>query len=121
MKRMLVLGVLVLGLLAAGVSVSAATEAWIPAVASLAIPGLGQLLNDQPEKALVHFVVAVGISALGYGIGWYILPGAWYLVPTLYFAWSVYSAFDAYHVAKDKGFSIGLVPNGIGVGYTYSF
>ncbi|MGD9676480.1 MAG: hypothetical protein AB7V19_07340, partial [Candidatus Bipolaricaulia bacterium] len=99
MKRVLVLGVLVLGLLVTGISVSAATQAWIPGVASLAIPGLGQLLNGQEDKALVHFVVGLGISALGYGIGWYVLPGAWYLVPTLYFAWSVYSACDAYNVA----------------------
>lgn len=121
MKRVLVLGVLVLGLLAAAIPAAAASDAWIPGVASLAIPGLGQLLNGDEDKALVHFVVGLGISAIGYGIGWYILPGAWYLVPTLYLAWSVYSAFDAYNVAKDTGFTLGFVPNGVGVGYTYNF
>ncbi len=49
------------------------------------------------------------------------LPGAWYLVPTLYLAWSVYSAYDAYTVAKDQGFTIGFQPNGLGVGYRYNF
>lgn len=121
MRKVWVLGALVLGLLVVGISAAAASDAWIPGVASLAIPGLGQLLNDQVDKALVHFVVGLGIGAIGYGIGWYILPGAWYLVPTLYLAWSIYSAYDAYTVAKDKGFSIGLVPNGIGVGYAFNF
>jgi len=121
MKRMLVLGALVLGLLVVSISASAASQAWIPGVASLAIPGLGQLLNDEVDKALVHFVVGLGISAVGFGIGWYVLPGAWYLFPTLYLAWSVYSAYDAYTVAKDQGFTIGFQPNGLGVGYRYNF
>lgn len=120
MKRVSVLGVVIVSLLVLGVSLSAvASDAWIPGIASIAIPGLGQLLNDQMDKAALHFVVGLGISAIGYGVGWYILPGAWYLVPTLYFAWSIYSGYDAYNVAKSQGFTLGFVPNGVGFAYNY--
>ncbi|MDD5646071.1 MAG: hypothetical protein PHW86_02745 [Candidatus Bipolaricaulis sp.] len=120
MKRVLVLGVLVLGLLVTGISVSAATEAWIPGVASLFIPGFGQLLNDQMEKAIFHFVVGVAIYSLGFGFMGYYTPLA-YLTPTIALAWGIYSGYDAYTVAKRQGFTIGFVPGGIGVGYSRSF
>jgi hypothetical protein len=120
MKKVLVLGCVVVGMMFVSLSSMAATsDAWIPGLASFALPGLGQLLNDQMDKAIMHFAIGVGIGALGYGIGWYILPGAWYLVPTLYFAWSLYSGYDAYTVAKKNHFTLGFVENGIGFSYQF--
>jgi hypothetical protein len=121
MKRMLVLGALVLGLLVVSISASAASQAWIPGLASLVIPGFGQLLNDQVEKAAFHFVVGVAIYGLGFGLLGYYSPGLWYLTPTLALAWGIYSGYDAYTVAKNQGFTLGFQPNGLGIGYTYNF
>jgi len=120
MKKVLVLGCVVVGMMLVSFSSMAATsDAWIPGLASFVLPGLGQLLNDDMDKAILHFAVGVGISALGWGIGWYVLPGAWYLTPTLYFAWSLYSGYDAYKVAKKNHFTLGLVENGVGFSYTF--
>jgi hypothetical protein len=120
MKKVLVLGCVMVGvLLVSFSSLAASSDAWIPGLASFVVPGLGQLLNDQMDKAVLHFVVGVGISALGYGIGWYILPGAWYLTPALYFAWSIYSGYDAYTVAKKSNFTLGFVERGVGFSYTF--
>ncbi len=120
MKKVLVLGCVIVGMvLVSFSSLAASSEAWIPGLASFVLPGLGQLLNDEMDKAILHFVVGVGISAVGFGIGWYILPGAWYLTPALYLGWSIYSGYDAYTVAKKHNFRLGLVDNG--VGFSYSF
>ena len=120
MKKGLVLGCVVLGMFAVSFSTMAANaDALIPGVASFVLPGLGQLLNDETDKAILHFVVGVGIGAVGYGVGWYILPGAWYLVPALYFGWSLYSAYDAYSVAKEQNFRLGFVENGVGFSYQF--
>jgi hypothetical protein len=115
MKKVLVLGCVLAGMLLVSLgTLAASSDAWIPGLASFVVPGLGQLINDQMDKAILHFVVGVGIGALGYGIGWYVLPGAWYLTPALYFAWSLYSAYDAYTVAKENHFTLGFVERGIG-------
>ena len=78
----------------------------VPAIASFIIPGAGQLLNDQPDKAITHFAVAVGINALNYFLVYsvYTSSPAYspYLGGTLHLAWSAYSAFDAYEVAEDR-------------------
>jgi len=97
------------------------TEAWIPGIASFLIPGLGQLLNDELDKAIVHFVVDITIIAGG----WYVaalLPYGWYgysAVGLAHLAWSLYSGYDAYTVAKETGFSIGLSKDGIALSYQY--
>ena len=97
------------------------TEAWIPGIASFLIPGLGQLLNDELDKAIVHFVVDIAIIAGG----WYVtalLPYGWYgysAVGLAHLAWSLYSGYDAYTVAKETGFSIGLSKDGIALSYHY--
>lgn len=120
MKKALVVGCVLVGLLLVSFgSFAASRDAWIPGLASFVLPGLGQLLNDEMDKAILHFAVGVGIGAVGYGVGWYVLPGAWYLVPTLYFAWSLYSGYDAYTVAKEQGFTLGLVDGGIGFSYNF--
>jgi len=38
----------------------------IHGLASFLVPGLGQYLNGEPDKALVHFLVAVAIPTAGY-------------------------------------------------------
>jgi len=53
-------------LLVATFGASAQTDdAWIPGLGSFVLPGLGQLLNDQMDRALVHFGVSVAIWTLG--------------------------------------------------------
>ncbi len=119
MKKVLVLGCVVVGMLLVSFSSLAASDAWIPGLASFVVPGLGQLLNDQMDKAVLHFVVAVGIYGLGFGVGWYISPYVLYLTPALGLGWALYSAYDAYTVAKDQNFTLGFVENGIGFSYSF--
>ncbi len=59
-------------------------DAWIPGLASFVLPGLGQFINDEMDKALIHLGIAVALDV------------------------------GAFYVAKDQGFTIGLVENGIG-------
>jgi len=94
------------------------SQAWIPALGSFLIPGLGQLLNDEIDKAIFHFAVDVGILALGWYLGG-LLPMGYYTIPTLHLAWGLYSGYDAYIVAEENNFRIGMVPNGIVVSYSY--
>jgi hypothetical protein len=122
MGKYLVAAAVVIGLVATiGVSLNAATsDAWIPAIASFVIPGLGQLLNDQMDKAIFHFVVDVGINALGYYLTWSAL--GWYTAPIwglAHLGWALYSGYDAYTVAKEKGFSIGLRENGVAFAFRF--
>ena len=37
-------------------------DAWIPGLASLVIPGAGQLINDQMDRAIIHFGVGLAIN-----------------------------------------------------------
>ena len=74
----------------------------VPSIASFILPGAGQLINNQPEKALTHFIIIIGIDTATY-----LLAGSWYraswttyrLGTALHLAWSGYSAYDAYQVA----------------------
>ena len=77
----------------------------VPSLASFILPGAGQLLNDQPEKALTHFVVIVGIDTATYLMAGTFIPRPWtfYRIGTaLHLAWSGYSAYDAYQVASRR-------------------
>jgi TM2 domain-containing membrane protein YozV len=68
----------------------------IPAVASAVVPGLGQLINKQSDKAIGVFAVVVGgfmLSALPL-VGW--IP---WLVAA--FAW-LYGVADGYLTGKKK-------------------
>jgi len=120
-KTCVVVGVVISLVLGVAVVGAAEAQPWIPGVASLVLPGLGQLLNDELDKALVHFGVDVAIIA----VGWYaaaLLPfgyASYALVPAAHLAWSLFSAFDAYSVAKDQGFSISTVENGVRFSYRY--
>ena len=111
-KTVVALGVIV-GILGATVGVSAqSNDAWIPGLASFVLPGLGQVLNDDIDKAILHFGVDVGIIALGWYVGG-LLPYGYLAIPTLHLAWAVYSGYDAYNVAKEQNFTIGVIPNGL--------
>ena len=74
-------------------------EPFIPAFISFLIPGGGQLINDQPEKALLHFGVFGGIWAVS-SISFY---SYWRVAGLASLAWSGYSAYDAYKVAEERG------------------
>ena len=128
MKQGFVVVVLVIGLLAVMAASSFAqtaprTDAWVPGLASFIIPGLGQLLNDQMDKAIIHFGVAVGISVGGSLISSVLsYNGFWYgysVVAAAYLVWSAYSGLDAYNVAKDQGFSLGMTENGLTLSYDF--
>jgi ribulose 1,5-bisphosphate carboxylase large subunit-like protein len=123
MVKRLVAAMVVVGLLATvGVGVSAANrEAWIPAIASFAIPGLGQLLNDEIDKAIVHFGIDV-VILIGGGYLSALMPWGWYgysAVGLAHLVWAVYSGYDAYTVAKEQGFSIGLTEDGLMFSYRF--
>jgi hypothetical protein len=119
MKKVLVLGCVVVGMLLISFSsMAASSDAWIPGLASFVLPGLGQLINDEMDKAILHFAVGVGIYAVGFGVSWYFSP-LWYITPALGLGWAIYSGYDAYSVAKDHNFQLGFVDRG--VGFSYSF
>ena len=128
MKREFVVVALVVGLLvimATGAFAQTApkSDAWVPGLASFIIPGLGQLLNDQMDKAIIHFGVAVAISVGGSLASSVLLyNGFWYgysLTAAAYLVWSVYSGLDAYNVAKDTGFSLGMTQDGLTLSYNF--
>jgi hypothetical protein len=118
MRKVCVLGAVLIGILLMTFSASAANQPWIPGIASFVLPGLGQLLNDQLDKAILHFGIDVVIVAAGYYVS-LLTPIGWYLLPALHLGWGLYSGYDAYSVAKSAGFSIGFT--GSGVAFSYSF
>jgi len=119
MKRCVVAACTIVVVLGATLGVSAQTdEAWIPGLASFVLPGLGQLLNDQVSKAIIHFGVDVAIIGLGYYVGSF-MPFGYYAIPALHLGWALFSGFDAYNVAKEQGFTIGLVENGFAISYNF--
>jgi hypothetical protein len=102
-------------------AVAQSTDAWIPGLASFVLPGLGQVLNDQIDKAILHFGVAVALDVGAYYVA-ALLPYTYYSYPLIglvHLAWGFYSGLDAYNVAKDNGFTIGLIPNGIAFQVSY--
>jgi len=92
-------------------------DAWIPGLASFVVPGLGQFINDEVDKAILHFGVALALDVGAYYLA-HLLPISYYysysLVGLVHLGWGVYSGLDAYNVAKDQGFQLGFVENGIG-------
>jgi TM2 domain-containing membrane protein YozV len=104
-----------------GLSAEAATaDAMVPGLASLLIPGLGQLLNDQVSKAILHFGVDVVIWYGGLYLV-YIDPYSYRysLLGLAHLAWSLYSGYDAYTVARERGFSLGMTQDEITLGYRF--
>jgi len=120
MKRALVVVGVMIGLLLVTVGASAqSAEAWIPGLASFVLPGLGQLLNDQLDKAILHFGVHVAIIAAGWYVGTLLPWQSIYALSALHLGWAIYSGYDAYTVARDTGFRIGLIPNGVRFAYSF--
>ena len=98
------------------------SDAWIPGLASFVIPGLGQLINDQVDKAFLHFGIAVAIDVGGYYLASVLRYTYYYTYPLIglaHLGWALYSAYDAYSVAKDQNFTIGLNENGFGFSYNF--
>lgn len=105
MGKLPVLVASVLGVLAIFPVFAAAQEApkdpLIHGLASFLVPGLGQYLNGEPDKALVHFLVAVAIPTAGYYLAVITInPFLAYAVPLVQLSWHVFSALDAYNVAQ---------------------
>ena len=116
MKKRVGVVCVTVGLLAVALGAAAQpSEAWIPGVASLVLPGLGQFLNDEVGKAFLHLGIGIAIDVGAYYIAT-LLPFSYYSYPLIglaHLAWGLYSGYDAYTVAKDRGFTIGVVENGL--------
>ena len=122
MRKCAVVFCVIVGILWVTFGAAAQTnEAWIPGLASFVLPGLGQLLNDEMDKAILHFGVLVAVD-LGLYYVTALLPFGYLSAPVIglaHLAWAAYSGFDAYDVAKDTGWTLGLVENGIGFAYEF--
>ena len=74
---------------------------------SFLIPGLGQYLNDEPGKALAHFIVAVALPTICEIVTAEILPWPFprhrrrALCGLLSLVWHAHSAIDAYETAEE--------------------
>ncbi|MGQ9700796.1 MAG: hypothetical protein ACUVQS_07110 [Candidatus Bipolaricaulaceae bacterium] len=86
-------------------------------LSSFVLPGLGQYLNGEPDKALFHFLIAVALPIMCY----YALPYhpvSATVCPMLSLGWHVYSGIDAYEMAQRfneaHGFAIYLHGSHIG-------
>jgi TM2 domain-containing membrane protein YozV len=125
MKKGLVVLLIAAGLFTVmGASAGAQThDAWIPGIASFLIPGLGQLLNDQVDKAIVHFGLGLGIPVVGALavsiLPWEVRAPGYSAVALATIIYRVYSGLDAYNVAKKTGFSLGLAQDGITLSYRF--
>jgi len=119
MKKTLVVLVVVGGLLvamAAGASAQP-TEAWIPGLASFLIPGIGQFLNGEITKGIVHLIIGTAIPLAG-GVVVSALPSIYQgagigMVGIATLGYRLYSGYDAYIVAESSGFSIRLTQDGL--------
>lgn len=102
-------------------AVAQTNDAWIPGLASFVLPGAGQFINDQVDRAILHLGIAIALDVSAYYVAG-LLPFTYYsyqLVGLVHLAWGVYSGLDAYDVAKAQGFRLGLVENGIGFAVSF--
>jgi len=72
----------------------------LPAVASLFLPGLGQTLNNDSPKNLLHFLIAAGLWGGGYAATALNQPTVGYVGFGLAGVWHILSAVDAYSGAR---------------------
>lgn len=72
----------------------------VPAVASFVIPGLGQLLNKQSDKAIGVFAVSVGAWVLSWFLGW--IPVIGWIPGLVGLAAWIYGIVDGYKTGKKK-------------------
>lgn len=74
---------------------------------SLIIPGLGQFLNDEPGRALIHFLVALALPVICEIVTDEILPWPFprrhrrTICSLLSLIWHAHSAIDAYETAEE--------------------
>ena len=110
-----IFGIGVVALLAfsiVGVAAEKARDPLIYGLGSFVIPGLGQYLNGDSDKALRHFIIGVAIPVVGYYAG-FISPFPvliWAVTGLARFGWSVYSGFDAYDTAQAYNEKHGFAP-----------
>ena len=126
MKKTLVVCIVLVGLLAGfamSVGAQQSNDAWIPGIASFFIPGLGQLLNDEVSKAIIHFGVGLAIPVAGVFVisvlPWSLWTVGYSAVALATIGFRVYSGLDAYNVAKDTGFSLGMTKDGLTLSYSF--
>lgn len=94
----------------------------IHGIASFAIPGLGQYLNEEYNKALTHFVVDVAIvlggSYLARVLPYYPGFSLYWGVGALHTLWALYSGWDAYTVAlRREGITLKVSPTGFALNF----
>ncbi len=85
-------------------------------LASLALPGLGQVLQGETTRGLTHFGLAVAVPVVGGSLAMFTPPPArtlvWTAVGAATLGVAVYSAIDSYELAvaynRRHGFAIGL-------------
>lgn len=70
----------------------------VPAVASAVVPGLGQLINGESDKAIGVFAVAL-IAGLGFWAGIPLIGGLAGLIATI--TW-IYGVADGYFTGRRK-------------------
>ncbi len=83
-------------------------NAFVPGIGSFVLPGLGQFLNGQANKGILHFGVALVppmaaylMSSLFLATGSGMLSPVLGLLPALQLGWHAYSAWDAYSVSGE--------------------
>ncbi len=115
MKKAMVVLVIAVGVLVGTVmSVSAQDEEvgpFIPAIASFILPGFGQLLNGEINKAIVHFGIEAAIWTTAVLLSELRIPIP--VTGAALLGLRVFSAYDAYTVAERRGFSLGLTEDGL--------
>ncbi len=62
------------------------TKHGIPALLSVFLPGLGQLIKGQFVKALLIWIIGGGLSILFFWT---------FIVPFIFWAWNVYDAYNS--------------------------
>ena len=77
---------------------SGSSNGVVPAVGSLIVPGVGQLINGESDKALGVFVVSV-VTGAGFLLGLPLVGGIFGLA---HLATHVYAVGDAYLQARKK-------------------
>jgi len=113
---MLIVGVLLVGFGAMGEEPS--PTPLIRGVASFVLPGLGQYLNGEYDKALTHFLVIVLVD-LGTPYVGNLLPyyPDW-VTGALHTLWALYSAVDAYQTALElEGLTLKVSPGGFALNF----
>lgn len=117
---LLILGVVLIG----GTALARQDPNLTPLVrgfASFVIPGLGQYLNGEYDKALTHFVVDMVLVLGTYYVG-ALLPyrpfPVYWMAGLAHTAWALYSAVDAYQTAlRLEGLTLRVTPTSLALNF----